>query len=116
VVEDYHIRPPAFHWRRRKERFSAGSCTLDGKVVTVTAGTDRTDSRITILHELAHLILLRKVRSYRGEHSEQFYGFLWPLFRRYHIPVRAALASEGNCHRKTVLATYKRSGGRLRVE
>jgi hypothetical protein len=117
MAGDYDVLPPVLHWRncRRPRPSSGGTCTLDGNDVSVTAGTDKMDSRITLVHEMAHQILLRTKSWYRGEHSAPFYAFLWPLFRRYRVPMWAALESEAEHHRKTVLATYRNAGGRLKV-
>jgi hypothetical protein len=117
IAADYAVHEPALHWRnrRRPDWSSAGSCALDCTTVTVTAGTDKMDSRITLVHEMAHQILLCTKSWYRGEHSAPFYAFLWTLFRRYRVSMRAALESEAEHHRKTVLSTYRNAGGRLKV-
>ena len=42
-------------WRRRsKGRYSSGTTYLIGTRIVVTAGSDRLDAKLILLHELAH--------------------------------------------------------------
>ena len=71
--------------------------------VHVTAGSDRKDQKLVLLHELAHWLLPA------GEHhGADFWDKAWELYRRYKVPIRYAKAREGN-YRKGAIAAYRRS-------
>ncbi|HTI29268.1 MAG TPA: hypothetical protein VL687_02785 [Methylomirabilota bacterium] len=71
-------------------RRSAGS-------VSVTAGTDPVDQRLTLLHELAHWLgpVPRRRRGRVQHHDARFYEIAFDLYRRYEIPDAEVLLHEG---------------------
>ena len=84
---------------------SSGHCrySLFGTRIVITAGTDRKDQKLVLLHELAHWL------SPKNEgHGPAFWDKTWELFRRYNVPIRYAKKREGN-YRKGAIAAYKRS-------
>lgn len=82
---------------------STGVTHMYKNKITITAGTDRRDQKLVILHELAHWLMPK------GEnHGSLFWDKAWQLYRRYKVPIRYALLSEGN-YRKGAIAAYRRS-------
>jgi hypothetical protein len=58
--------------------------------------------RIVLLHELAHWLLPIDVH-----HSDEFWDKAWELFRRYKVPIRLALRTEGTSRGESYQA-YRR--------
>lgn len=116
VSQDFSIAPPVISWRTRKRTYSLGYCTVDSSEIGVSQGSELQDARMTVLHEMCHLVLLRGDVEYQGEHNEIFYDFLWPFLRHYRFPMKVALAFEASHHKRVVLKTYRRGGGRLKLE
>ncbi len=71
--------------------------------IVVTAGSERLDQRVVLLHELAHI--LSPVGEHHGSH---FWDVAWELYRWAKIPIRYAKTREGN-YRKGALVAYSRS-------
>lgn len=87
-------------WRRAKDqRYSSGSTYMhehdervtDNRAV-VSAGSDRTNARLVLLHEIAHVLTPHD----RG-HGREFWIMAWSLYERYapRVPRKVILASEG---------------------
>ena len=55
-----------------------------GRIV-VTAGTDRMDQRLVLLHELAHWLSPPK-----EHHGSEWWALACQLYRRYKVPIRFA--------------------------
>ncbi len=87
----------------RKPTKSSGQADLNGRRITVTAGSNRLDQRLVTLHELGHVIA-----GPHEWHSAHFWDIVWELYRWARIPVRYAKTREGN-YRKGALVAYKRS-------
>lgn len=114
VVEEYNIaHVPFIEWHQRKRKGTSGCCYLDQYIISINAGTDKRDQRLTFLHEMAHVILLLHKQAYRGEHTEDFYELVWKLYRRHRVPIRFALDEESR-YRKAAVLAYRKTGGRLR--
>ncbi len=114
IANDYKAVAPFIVWSTRRSKGSTGYCQLDGQAIGVRAGSDQKDARYTILHEMAHLILIQRGNEYTGQHNDVYYDFLWPMLRRYHAPMRRALRCESVHHPRAVERTYRRGGGRLK--
>jgi hypothetical protein len=65
--------------------------------VSVTAGTDALDQRLTLLHEMAHWLgpAPRRRRGRVLHHDARFYAIAFDLYRRHGIPDAEVLAREG---------------------
>lgn len=89
-------------WRHAKNRYqSSGVAYLDGKIV-VSAGKNRTDQKLVLLHEIAHQLN-------PGEHhGDKFWDTAWALFRWAKLPVRYCVNREKS-YRVGAYAAYKRS-------
>jgi hypothetical protein len=65
--------------------------------ISLTAGSDVVDQRLTLLHELAHWLAPappRRRRNLVRHHDAAFYAIAFPLYRRHGVPDAAALAGE----------------------
>lgn len=76
--------PPELCWRRSRRIGSSGRAWPRRRIV-VTAGTDRNDARIVLLHEVAHCLV-----GPGHHHDGSFWVMAWLVFTRYHGPVPLA--------------------------
>ena len=97
VCEDYRLPPPNLVWRRSRPRSARSAGTVDyatgrtfpsGRIV-VTAGADRKDAKLVLLHELAHY-----VAGTEENHNAVYWRMAWTLYRVYGVPLRYALWRE----------------------
>jgi hypothetical protein len=88
---------PALRWRRVPRAASSGVTRRSAGSISVTAGTDPLDKRLTLLHELAHWIgpLPRRRRGRVLHHDARFYATAFDLYRRNGIPDADVLVREG---------------------
>jgi len=88
---------PALRWRRARRSASSGVTRRSLGSVSVSAGTDELDQRLTLLHELAHWLGPVPRRGGRRvlHHDARFYGVAFDLYRRHGIPDVEVLAREG---------------------
>ncbi|MDP9243839.1 MAG: hypothetical protein M3O77_02005 [Chloroflexota bacterium] len=99
VCTDAAVEPPTVvRWRRRSGIHSSGVTRPSLGVISVSAGSDELDARLTLLHELAHWIgpRPRRVRRRVAHHDRAFYLRAFPLYRAHGIPDAEALAREGS--------------------
>lgn len=96
-------RPPLV-WRWTSYQHTSGrACVRCGRIL-VSAGTDRADARLVLLHECAHVLT--------GQgHTAAFWDKVWALYRRYKVPLGYALEREGG-YRKGARTAYARSRSR----
>jgi hypothetical protein len=88
---------PRVTWRLRDRVASSGVTRRSSGSISVAAGTDPLDQRITLLHELAHWLTLPATRPRRGRvahHDVTFYRAAFGLYARHGV-TSAALAAEG---------------------
>ncbi|HSK92976.1 MAG TPA: hypothetical protein VLA76_02825 [Candidatus Angelobacter sp.] len=97
VCAESGVTPPRLAWRRRAGTHSTGVARRGDGSITVRAGTDSLDQRLTLLHELAHW-LTPAPRPRRGQrtthHGIDFYRTAFDLYRRHGIPDAEALRLE----------------------
>lgn len=88
---------PAVRWRRASRLASSGVARRTSGTISVTAGTDELDQRLTLLHELAHWIgpWPRRRRGRTLHHDGAFYAAAFGLYRAHGIPDAEVLAREG---------------------
>ena len=100
-------RPTA--WRGRSKGTS-GRCfgsllTPDAPVrIVITAGTERKDQRLTLLHELAHALTAPEIH-----HGSAFWILAFALFDRYGVPPRYALTRSIGYRDSKATAARKRA-------
>jgi len=94
---DASVAPPRVSWRLRDRVASSGVTRRTSGSISVAAGTDPLDQRITLLHELAHWLTLPATRQGRrriAHHDVGFYRVAYRLYARHGVTA-AALAAEG---------------------
>ena len=88
---------PRLTWRHRDRPTSSGVTRQSAGLVSVVAGRDPVDQRLTLLHELAHWLSPAPRGRRRGRtrhHDAAFYTTAFALYRRHGVPDAAALAGE----------------------
>jgi hypothetical protein len=87
---------PRLSWRRRGCSTSSGVTRRSEGTISLVAGTDPLDQRLTLLHELAHWMdpTSRRRRRRVAHHDAAFYAIAFELYRRHGIPDAAALSGE----------------------
>ena len=94
------VAPPILRWRRSARSSSTGLARGTSGTISVTAGTDQLDQRLTLLHELAHWLgpHTRRRRGRVAHHDAVFFQVAFELYRRHGIPAAEALEREGGRH------------------
>jgi hypothetical protein len=87
---------PRLAWRRRRHPTSSGVTRRAHEAISLVAGSDPLDQRLTLLHELAHWLAPtpRRRRRRIAHHDAAFYALAFDLYRQHGIPDHAALAGE----------------------
>ena len=87
---------PRLTWRHRERPTASGVTRQSLGIVSVVAGRDPVDQRLTLLHELAHWLTPapRGGRRRTRHHGATFYATAFALYRRHGVPDAAALAGE----------------------
>ena len=97
VCADADVEPPHLTWRRRTGAHSTGVARRQAGTISVRAGEDPIDQRLTLLHELAHWLAPAPARR-RGvrvrHHDRAFYGIAFALYRRHGLADADALRLE----------------------
>ncbi len=93
---DAGIAEPRLRWNLRHRPTSSGVTRQQDGTVTLNAGTDADDQRLTLLHELAHWLAPapRRRRGRATHHDAAFYALAFRLYVRDGIPPALALAGE----------------------
>lgn len=99
---------PELRWRRRRGLLSSGREYLQSRII-ITAGTDRRDQKLVLLHETAHALAPMP-----EAHSATFWDIAWELYRWARLPLRYAREREALYRRGSVVA-YIRSRARARA-
>src|SRR5688572_25436186 len=96
VCAEAGLEPPRLSWRRRRAEASTGVARRTEGMVSVRAGTDPVDQRLTLLHELAHWIAPPARRRGRRavHHGRAFYAVAFELYRRHGLSDADALRLE----------------------
>lgn len=109
VCVDARVEPPRLAWRTRVGSSSTGVARWEAGTITVRAGSDPIDQRLTLLHELAHWITPRPVQRRDGHrrrraehHGRDFYAVAFALYERHGIPPTDALRLESARYRSSL--------------
>lgn len=104
VCADARVAPPRLLWRTRRDGPSTGVARRSEGTVSVRAGSDPIDQRLTLLHELAHWIA--PVARCRGRssvhHGRAFYAVAFTLYRRHGVAMDDALRLESGRYRSSL--------------
>jgi hypothetical protein len=88
VCEAAGIDEPEVNWRRSSSaKSSSGRYNYAERRLTITAGKDRRDQRLVLLHELAHHL------TPKANHGPAFWRAAWALYQRFGL-ARYALTRE----------------------
>lgn len=88
VCDAAGVSEPEIVWRRSRGRqSSSGRYSSSEQRVTITAGKDRKDQRLVLLHELAHHLTPKE------HHGPIFWRAAWSLYQRFGL-ARYALTRE----------------------
>ena len=87
---------PRLSWRNHDRPTSSGVTRRSAGAISVVAGADPMDARLTLLHELAHWLapVSRRRRGRIAHHDGAFYAVAFELYRRHGVPDAFALAAE----------------------
>jgi hypothetical protein len=88
---------PRLTWRNRDRPTSSGVARRSLGAISVVAGRDPMDARLTLLHELAHWLApaaRRRSRRRVAHHDRAFYAIAFDLYRRHGVPDAFAVAAE----------------------
>ena len=87
---------PRLSWRNRDRPTSSGVTRQSVGGISLVAGRDPMDQRLTLLHELAHWLtpLQGRRRGRARHHDAAFYAQAFALYRRHGVPDAVALAGE----------------------
>lgn len=88
---------PTVRWRNAARPNSSGVTRPTLGQITVTAGADPLDQRLTLLHELAHWLAPPAPRRRRraAHHDLTFYRVAFGLYQTHGIPAAEAIFREG---------------------
>jgi hypothetical protein len=103
-VEAGAALPERVRWSWRDRRPSSGVTRGQQRMISVVAGSDPIDQRLTLLHELAHWLLPpvpapRRRSVGRGRsvhHDRRFYELAFALYRRHGLTDAEALERESS--------------------
>lgn len=97
VCAEASAAPPRLTWRRRAAVHSTGVARRHAGIISVRAGEDPLDQRLTLLHELGHWLAPGPVRR-RGvraaHHGREFYRVAFELYRRHGLTDADAIRLE----------------------
>ena len=93
---------PEILWRWKFRRSSSGFAYNKENRISITAGKDRDDQRLVLLHELAHWL-----RPTGEHHSSQFWDLAFNLYRNYGVKITYAVNREKH-YRKEAFKAYRR--------
>jgi hypothetical protein len=107
VCTDAGVEPPRLLWRRRNDEHSTGVARRSAGTISVRAGSDPLDQRLTLLHELAHWLCPPPARRRRGSrpvehHGLTFYRIAFSLYGRHGVPATDALRLESARYRSSL--------------
>ena len=96
VCGDASVSPPRLTWRSRQGEHSTGVARRQAGTISVRAGSDPLDQRLTLLHELAHWLSAPARRRGRrtAHHDLAFYRIAFELYRRHGLTDADALRIE----------------------
>ena len=96
VCADASVAPPRLTWRNRQGTHSTGVARRQAGTISVRAGSDPLDQRLTLLHELAHWLAVPVRRRGRrtAHHDLAFYRIAFELYRRHGLSDADALRLE----------------------
>ena len=98
---------PPTKWTRKKRFGSSGRFTYGSRQISINAGSDKMDQRVTLLHELAHYINCHNESG--SGHDKAFWDIAFALFhdKRNRVKKQYALRRSAN-YKAGAISAYKR--------
>lgn len=84
VCKDYKRKLPKVVWWQMKRQHKSSGRAGHGRV-HISAGSDATDQRLVLLHELAHHLVQKSRKGRRESHSMRFWRLTFELYERYGV-------------------------------
>lgn len=114
IEAEEHVRVGAVTWRRSttsRHDLSSGHTWPARRAIVITAGKNRADQRLVLLHEVAHVWRVQFPGGLRAAHDREMWRLAWTLYRKYatSTTVRHILEREG-AYRTTALSVAKEMG------
>lgn len=81
---------------RVRRRGSSGVCFPDS--ILISAGSERRDCKLVILHEVAHWVM----PLYERKHSKDFWKIAWALYRHFKLPIQYCRQREGEYKKNSI--------------
>ncbi|HET8571026.1 MAG TPA: hypothetical protein VFN14_03985 [Candidatus Limnocylindria bacterium] len=89
------LAPARLRWTSRRRDSSSGVTRRHEDSISIVAGTDPLDQRLTVLHELAHwLTPMQRRRGRHVHHDRRFYRTAFSLYLRHGLPAEDAVRRE----------------------
>jgi hypothetical protein len=93
TAKDWSVPVPPIKWRRSKINNWSSGRTFHHRIV-VTAGKDRQDQKLVLLHELAHWIMKHGPEPDGWGHTAAFWRVAFDLFAEHKL-IKYATSREG---------------------
>ena len=129
-AKGYKAELPDINWRHGSASYSSGHATNKEKI-TITAGKNRLDQKLVLLHEIAHTATDNEIKYWNIErakkagwhfekepiepiiikqvcHTDKFWDTAWDLYRQFGLPIRYCLNREKG-YRKGAVTAYRRN-------
>lgn len=108
-----NIEEPEVNWRRSRTNYwSSGQASR--RHMTITAGTERKDQRLVLLHELSHVILMQQ-SNHDGHHPPELFAKVFELVWKYGPNIKWAKEREFS-YRVAAKAGYKQYRAQIKEE
>jgi hypothetical protein len=102
--QGYKVELPELKIRHPSRRHdTSGVCYKNH--INLNLGTDRTDTKLVLLHELAHWAF--PTNSGHEGHTDKFWALAWKLYKYFKLPIRYCLKRERN-YRSGALVAYRK--------
>ena len=85
-------KSPEIKWRKSSYHWSSSGTCYNGDHITITAGKERKDQKLTLLHELAHWALPNN-----EHHGNNFWKLAFELYKWQGLSMRQCVNRETTC-------------------
>ncbi len=108
ICQEYEVPVPTTKWTRKQRYSSSGRYRFIDNSISVNAGSDTKDQRVTFLHEVAHHIHRIRTKG-TGGHTALFWDIAFELFhdKRNRVKKKYALDRSAR-YKQGALKAYAR--------
>lgn len=100
------VEPGTWRYVPKVRPSSSGNARPNGRI-HISAGEDKMDQRLVLLHELAHHIMMKTKKGRQAHHNTVFWKLAFELYERYNVDMKYAQKRETN-YRKTAGVVFER--------